>query len=88
MQILRYAARALELAGEVAGVQLEKGFVKRLTSAPSNIDLFKHGAEVYRHLVVSAQISFKQVAAQYAISSLFTNYAQQELEFTATMPSN
>ncbi|AFZ13786.1 glycoside hydrolase family 57 [Crinalium epipsammum PCC 9333] len=78
VQILRYAARALELAGDVAGIQLEKGFVKRLTSAPSNIDFFKHGAEVYRHLVLSAQISFKQVAAQYAISSLFTNYAQQE----------
>lgn len=70
-QILRYAARALELAGDVAGVQLEKAFVKRLTQAPSNVELFKHGAEIYRQLVVTAQIGFKQVAAQYAISSLF-----------------
>ncbi len=69
-QILRYAARALELAGEVAGVQLEKGFLRRLAQAPSNVDCFKHGAEVYRQLVVTAQISFKQVAAQYAITSL------------------
>ena len=72
-QILRYAARALELAGDVAGVQLEKGFLKRLTQAPSNVDLFKHGSEIYRRLVVTAQISFKQVAAQYAITSLFGN---------------
>ncbi len=78
VQILRYAARALELAGDIAGVQLEAGFLKRLTLAPSNIDFFKHGGEVYRHLVLSAQISFKQVAAQYAISSLFTNYPQEE----------
>ena len=78
VQILRYAARALELAGDVAGVQLEKGFIKRLASAPSNVDFFKHGAEVYRQLVVSAQISFKQVAAQYAITSLFTAYPQEE----------
>ena len=72
-QILRYAARALELAGDVAGVQLEKGFLKRLAQAPSNVDGFKHGGEIYRQLVVTAQISFRQVAAQYAITSLFGN---------------
>lgn len=70
-QILRYASRALELAGDVAGVQLEKGFIKRLAQAPSNVDLFKHGSEIYRQLVATAQINFKQVAAQYAITSLF-----------------
>ena len=78
VQILRYAARALELAAEVAGVQLEQEFRDRLDFAPSNVDSFKTGAEVYRQLVVSAQISFKQVAAHYAISSLFTSYPQQE----------
>ncbi|MBD2496646.1 DUF3536 domain-containing protein [Nostoc sp. FACHB-280] len=72
-QILRYAARALELAGDVAGVQLEKGFVKRLGLAPSNVDLFKHGGEIYRQLVLTAQVSFKQVAAHYAITSLFNS---------------
>ncbi|AKG21090.1 DUF3536 domain-containing protein [Calothrix sp. 336/3] len=70
-QILRYAARALELAGDVAGVQLEAEFVRRLAKAPSNIDIFKDGAEVYRQLVLTAQISFRQVAAHHAITSLF-----------------
>lgn len=78
VQILRYAARAMELAGDVAGVQLEKGFLKRLGLAASNVDLFKHGAEVYRQLVLSAQITFKQVTAHYAISSLFTTYPPQQ----------
>lgn len=73
-QVLRYASRALELAGDVAGVQLEKGFLKRLGLAPSNVDHFKHGAEIYRQLVLTAQISFKQVAAHYAITSLFNNH--------------
>ena len=77
VQILRYAARALELAGEVAGMQLEKEFLLHLTLAPSNIHEFKNGAEVYRQLVVSAQVSFKQVAAHYAITSLFANYPQE-----------
>ncbi len=73
-QILRYAARALELAGDVAGVQLEADFIQRLSLATSNVDLFGDGAEVYRQLVLTAQVSFKQVAAHYAIASLFANH--------------
>ena len=77
-QILRYAARALELAGEVAGVHWQQEFVQRLAQAPSNVEVFGNGAEVYHQLVAPAQISFHQVAAHYAISSLFTNYPQRE----------
>ncbi|MBD1904361.1 MULTISPECIES: DUF3536 domain-containing protein [Cyanophyceae] len=77
-QILRYASRALELAGDVSGIQLEKPFIKRLSQAASNVELFKHGAEVYRQLVVTAQITMEQVAAHYAISSLFTTYPAQQ----------
>ncbi|MEA5529044.1 DUF3536 domain-containing protein [Dolichospermum sp. UHCC 0684] len=73
-QILRYASRALELAGDVAGIQLEKEFLKRLGLAPSNVEEFKHGAEIYRRLVLTAQIGFKQVAAHYAITSLFNHH--------------
>jgi len=51
--------------------------VKRLGLAPSNVEYFKHGAEVYRQLVKSAQISMEQVAAHYAISSLFTAYGKE-----------
>lgn len=78
VQILRYAARAIELAGEVAGVHLEQEFIQRLALAPSNVEEFKTGAEVYRQLVVTAQISLKQVAAHYAISSLFTTYPREQ----------
>jgi alpha-amylase/alpha-mannosidase (GH57 family) len=78
VQILRYAAHAIELAGDVTGTQLEKAFVKRLANMPSNVEFFQNGAEVYRHLVTSAQISLEQVAAHYAISSLFTTYPRDQ----------
>lgn len=78
VQILRYAAHAIELAGEVAGIHLRLEFISRLAQAPSNVELFENGAKIYQDLVVPAQISFDQVAAHYAISSLFTNYLQQE----------
>ncbi len=74
-QILRYAARAIELAGDVTGVQLEDEFVGHLALAPSNVDFFNNGAAIYEHLVRPAQISLEQIAAHYAISSLFTSYA-------------
>jgi len=77
-QILRYAARALELAADVTGIQLEAEFVRRLELAPSNVDSFQHGGEVYRQLVKTAQISLEQVAAHYAISSLFAAYAPEQ----------
>jgi len=77
-QILRYAARAIELAGDVAGIQLEKEFVSKLAFAPSNVDLFKTGDEVYRQLVATAQITMEQVAAHYAINSLFTTYTREQ----------
>ncbi len=88
VQILRYAARALELAGEVAGIQLEKSFLRRLTNAPSNVDFFKHGGEVYRHLVVSSQVSFQQVAAYYAISSLLGMQEARGKRLEAESPNN
>ena len=77
-QILRYAARALELAGEVSGIHLKQEFIKRLAKAPSNVAIFGSGEEVYQELVIPSQVSLQQVAAHYAISSLFTNYLQQE----------
>ncbi|MGB3507926.1 MAG: DUF3536 domain-containing protein [Microcoleaceae cyanobacterium] len=77
-QILRYAARAIELAGDVAGVQLEKEFVWRLALAPSNVELFKTGDEVYRQLVATAKITLEKVVAHYAINSLFTTYTREQ----------
>jgi len=77
VQILRYAARALELAGDVTGVQLEAEFIRRLAQAPSNLSEFQNGAEIYRQLVIPAQISLSQVVADYAIHSLFTPYPQE-----------
>ncbi|MGJ3254442.1 MAG: DUF3536 domain-containing protein [Elainellaceae cyanobacterium] len=77
VQILRYASRAIELAGDISGTRLEPEFVNYLAIAPSNIEHFKHGAEIYRQLVVPSQINLGQVAAHYAMSSLFTSYARE-----------
>jgi alpha-amylase/alpha-mannosidase (GH57 family) len=77
-QILRYAARAIELAGEVSGIALESDFIQHLAGAPSNVEGFKTGAGVYEALVKSSRISLEQVVAHYAMGSLFTDYHREQ----------
>lgn len=78
VQILRYAARAMELATEVAGVTLEEDFIQHLRQAPSNVDTYGDGEGVYDQLVRPSQVTFRQVVAHYGINSLFTTYLPQE----------
>lgn len=70
VRILRSAAWALELAGEVAGVQLEKQFVELLAFAPSNVELYKDGAAVYRHLAVTSQAKLNVPEAKETLEPL------------------
>jgi len=47
VQVLRYAARGMELAAELTGVNLEPEFIQMLAAAPSNEPMFKTGSQVY-----------------------------------------
>jgi alpha-amylase/alpha-mannosidase (GH57 family) len=85
VQILRYAARAIELAEAVSGALLEPEFINRLADCPSNVEQFGHGAEVYRQLVIPSRISLEQVAAHYAIGSLFTSYLRSQQLYCYTI---
>ncbi|MEB3273924.1 MAG: DUF3536 domain-containing protein [Prochlorothrix sp.] len=70
VQILCYAARALELAEELTGLTLEAEFCQRLALAPSNSPQWPTGAEVYTQFVRPRQIKLEQIAAHYGIRSL------------------
>ena len=84
-QILRYAARAIELAEEVCGESLEAEFLEYLALAPSNVPQFKTGAGVYRAQVKTARITMEQMVAHYAISSLFQTYHRQQQLYCYTL---
>lgn len=84
-QILRYAARAIELAGEVTGVELESQFIQQLEPGLSNVAQFSNAAGVYRQLAIPSQVSLEQVAAHYAMSSLFTPYHQEQRLYCYTV---
>ncbi len=47
IQILQYAARAMELAKEVSGIELEDKFLEKLAAARSNVPEYKDGKDLY-----------------------------------------
>jgi hypothetical protein len=70
-QVMKYAARALQLAHENFNVNLEPEFIEALEKAPSNIPEFHNGAWIYENFIKPAQVDVLRVGAHYAISSLF-----------------
>jgi alpha-amylase/alpha-mannosidase (GH57 family) len=73
VQVMMYAARAMQLAKEVLGLGLENNYIKTLEQAPSNIREFENGAKTYGLLVKTAVIDFSKIGAQSTILRLFSN---------------
>ncbi len=79
VQIIAYAARAIELARglfSAQGAALETPFLDRLVQAQSNIPEEGTGADIYRQRVKPLQVGLTEVAAHYAISSVFRAYPE------------
>ena len=75
VQVLKYAMRAIQLAREVSGIDLEPDFSRWLADAPAN--MHGTGAQILEKLVRPAVTSLGGVLAHYAISSLFEDYPQE-----------
>ncbi|MDR1730520.1 MAG: DUF3536 domain-containing protein [Synergistaceae bacterium] len=78
-QILRYAARAICLIGELTGLDYNPEFSRHLSKAPSNIPELRNGARIYDILIKSSQVSFERLAGQCGMMSLFPRYPQEEI---------
>ncbi len=77
VQIIQYAARALQLAGDLGGQNFEAGFLQILEQAKSNIPDHQNGRVIYERFVKPAVMTREHVAAHYAISSLFESYPEE-----------
>jgi hypothetical protein len=88
VQVMAYAARALRLAADIFGLNcalLEWQFVERLRQAKSNSPQWKDGGDIYRRLVKPMEVNLEQVAAHYAIASVFTSYPEDTVLFCYTV---
>lgn len=74
VQILKYAARAIQLNGELGGDDLEEEFISRLVKAPSNIRKLENGGVIYRKMVLPARVNLSEIGAQYGVLSLFNDF--------------
>jgi hypothetical protein len=88
VQVMAYAARALRLAADIFGLNcalLEWQFVERLRQAKCNSPQWKDGGDIYRRLVKPMEVNLEQVAAHYAISSVFGSYPEETVLFCYTI---
>lgn len=85
VQVMKYAARAIQLAKDVFGVDLESEYTKILKQAKSNINEFEDGEKIYGMFVKPAAIDLLRVAVHYAMSSLFSEYPQKMKIFCYTV---
>lgn len=76
VQILQYAGRAVQIATGVSEGNLEARFLEHLAKARSNLPQFGDGRRIYERFIGPAVVDLKKVAAHYAISTLFEDYAE------------
>ena len=80
VQIIAYAARVLQLAQWLfpgRAETLEPAFLARLAEARSNVPSAVDGAHIYKESVATMELRLEQVAAHYAISSVFSSFADE-----------
>ncbi|MBI1898817.1 MAG: DUF3536 domain-containing protein [Acidobacteria bacterium] len=77
VQVIQYAGRVVQLAGELFAKPIEEPFLEFLAHASSNLREHGDGAEIYRKFVKPTIVDLHKVGAHYAISSLFENYPDE-----------
>jgi alpha-amylase/alpha-mannosidase (GH57 family) len=70
VQVLRYAARVLEMLGELDAAPPRTPFLELLADAESNERAHGSGADIFRAQVESSRVTPRRVAASLAISGL------------------
>src|SRR5438270_3843073 len=78
VQVLHYAARAIQLAEKVAGRSLELEFLRRIAAARSNLPQHGDARQIYELEVKPTRLDLRRVAAHYAVASLFDNFAHDD----------
>lgn len=77
IQVLQYAARAIQLAESVSHAKLSEKFEALLAEIPSNIPEYGHALNVYREKVSPNCLSLSMVGMHYAVHSLFAENAEE-----------
>lgn len=77
-QIMKYAARAMQLAEDFTEKDLESKFLEILSQAQSNFKEYGSGKDVYERFVKPSVVTTKQIASLWAISSLYQDFDDEK----------
>ena len=77
VQVLQYAACAIQIAEEVLGERFEGRFLEQLEQAPSNVPEHGNGRVTYEKLAQPSVVDLRKVAAHYAVASLFESFGEK-----------
>lgn len=77
-QIMKYAARAMQLVQTFSKKDLEKHFLEILDEAKSNFSEFGTGKDIFEKFVKPSVVTTKQIASLWAISSLYKDFEDEE----------
>ena len=78
VQIMKYAARAMQLAAVFTKTNYEAKFTEILAEAKSNITEYGTGRDIFNNFVKPSIVTTKQVASLWAISSLYQDFEDEE----------
>lgn len=77
-QIMKYAARAMQLAANFTTKDLEGKFLEILSNAQSNFKEYGTGKDIYERFVKPSVVTVKQIASLWAISSLYEDFDDEQ----------
>jgi len=83
--VLQHAARAIQLAEEWTGADIEKKFIRHLSEAESNLPEVGKGDQVYQHLVKPKSVTPEKVVNHFAITSLLDRGDKEKKIFSYRM---
>ncbi|MFH2012125.1 MAG: DUF3536 domain-containing protein [Pseudomonadota bacterium] len=85
VQIMQYAARAMQLTKELFDFSIEEEYLSILEKAPSNMPKMVNGKRIYETKVKPLIYNLTRVGAHYAISSLFNRYPESTVIYCYTV---
>ena len=88
VQIMKYAARAMQLACRFSEKDLETKFLEILNEAKSNLPEHGTGKDIYEKWVKPSIVTAKQLTCLWAISSLYDDFEDEEEVYCYTIKKN
>lgn len=88
VQIMKYAARVIQLLKDFSRKDFETPFLEILSEAKSNIPEFGNGRDIFERFVRPSIVTPKQIVSLWAVSSLYRDVDDEETVYSYKIKQN